>query len=354
MSKFLSYRFDKLEPYTPGEQPQDKKYIKLNTNESPFPPSPFVVQAISKDEVEKLNLYPDPTENALISAIAKYYGVEKENVFASNSSDDVLSFCFSAFCDDRTGACFADITYPFYPVFCNYYNLNSNIIPLREDYTINVNDYINTDETIFIANPNANTGLCLTPFEIERLVANNPERIVVIDEAYVDFGGESCIPLTKRYKNLIVVQTFSKSRSLAGSRLGFAIADKELINDLNTLRFSFNPYTINRLSLIAGIKAIEDKTYFYNCRNKVIENREWSKVELLKLGFKVLDSKANFIFVSNSKITGKDLYLKLKERGILVRYFDKDKMRDFVRITIGTKEQMQTLIATIITILKGV
>ncbi len=344
MSRFLSQRLLSLEEYVPGEQPRDKKYIKLNTNESPFPPSPTAIAAVTDREKEDLRLYSDPECKKLKEAIAAYYNVGAENVFVSNGSDESLNFFFMAFCDEENKVCFPEISYGFYKVFADLYSLDYETIPLKEDFTIDVNDYISKSKNIVIANPNAPTGLCLGLSDIEKIVSSNPDHIVVIDEAYVDFGGESAVNLTKKYNNLIVVQTFSKSRSLAGARLGFAIADKEIIKDMEKIKYSTNPYNINRLTLLLGTEAIKDKEYFETNRNLIIEARNYTEKSLIELGFDVLPSKTNFVFAKNDKIHGEELYLKLKEKGILVRHFSNPKICEYNRITIGTMEEMQALV----------
>ncbi len=344
MSRFLSERFSALTPYTPGEQPKDMKYIKLNTNESPYPPSPRVVEAINGEEVKNLKLYPDPTASKLVKRLAEFYGVEPKNVFVSNGSDDILNFSFMAFCDKENGAVFPEISYGFYEVYAQLYGIDYKKIPLMEDFSINAEDYYNADKMVVIANPNAPTGLTLKVEEIEEIIKANPNRVVVIDEAYVDFGAESVIPLTARYDNLLVVQTYSKSRSLAGARLGFAIGNEALISDLNTIKFSTNPYDINRLTQIAGYYALEDAEYYKKCNQTTAEIREYTKQELKKRGFSMTDSKSNFIFVKSDKISGWEYYFSLKNKGILVRHFGLDKIKDYVRITIGTKEEMDNLL----------
>ncbi len=344
MSKFLSSRFSALTPYTPGEQPTDMKYVKLNTNESPFPPSDRVIDAVNSDEVKKLNLYPDPTGKALIKKLAEAYGVGEENVFISNGSDDILNFSFMAFCDKDKGAYFPEISYGFYEVYAELYGINYKKVPLMEDFSIRTADYFAANSTVVIANPNAPTGLALTPSEVEEILKSNPNDVVIIDEAYVDFGAESCVELTKKYNNLIVVMTYSKSRSLAGGRLGFAIAHKDLICDLNTIKYSTNPYNINRLTMLAGVASLEDAEYYKNCNRNTAEVREYTKAELKKRGFAMTDSKANFIFAKSDKIGGEEYYLALKSKGVLVRHFKNDKIKDYVRITIGTKEQMDILL----------
>lgn len=347
MSRFLAPRFADLVPYTPGEQPAVGNYIKLNANESPYPPSPKVVEALTAEAVGKLHLYPDARAHALIETIAGYYGVERTHVFAANSSDEILAFLFYAFGDAQAPFAFADITYPFYPVYSSYYNIPTIRVPVRDDYRIAIEDYMELDAHIILANPNANTGLALTVAEIERLVRHRPNRLVIVDEAYVDFGAESCIPLTQRYDNVIVVQTFSKSRSLAGARLGFAIAHPTLITDLLTMKFSFNPYSINRLSMIAGTKAIEDEDYFRTCMRRIVHTRTWTKQALEELGFVVLDSQANFLFATHPTVPAQTLFAKLKDAGFLIRHFDRERMRDFVRISIGTDADMRALITAI-------
>ena len=342
MSKFLSERLKKIQAYTPGEQPQDKKYIKLNTNESPFPPSKNVIDAISEKEIKDLRLYCDPECKALRSAVAGLYKVNADNVFLSNGSDDILNFAFMAF--GQKGAAFADITYGFYSVFAELYGVEAEIIPLNEDFSLNVDAFCGKDKLIVIANPNAPTGMEISLCQIEKVLKSNPDSVVLIDEAYVDFGGTSCVELTHRYNNLLCVGTFSKSRSLAGARLGFAIADKELIKDLETIKYSTNPYNINRLTQIAGTKAIEENDYYINNCKKIIENRKTTVDELLKLGFEILPSKANFIFAKSDKITGLSLYQRLKEKGVLIRHFEKERIKDYNRITIGSKEEMDIFI----------
>lgn len=353
MSKFFSEKYKNLTPYVPGEQPKEREYIKLNTNESPFPPSPHAIEMANK-ESKKLYLYSDPDSKDLTKVVADYYGVKTEQVIMTNGSDEVLNFAFMAYCDKENPAVFADITYGFYQVFAEINGVPAKVIPLKEDFTISINDYINERGTVFIANPNAPTGICLSLAEIERLLKSNPKRIVVIDEAYVDFGGESAVKLVDKYDNLLVTQTFSKSRSMAGARLGFGIASKEIIADLVNIKYSTNPYNVNRMTSGAGIGSIQDDEYFKkNCKT-VIANREYTLLELKNLGFTVTNSKANFIFVKHDKIGGKDLYLKLKEKGILVRHFEKERIKDYNRITVGSIEQMQTLVKEIKNILENI
>ncbi len=342
MSKFLKNRYQSLEAYTPGEQPRDKKYIKLNTNESPFPPSDGVINAVNEQEIKGLRLYSDPTGIALKTALADLYGVTPDNIFLSNGSDDILNFSFMAFTEK--GAMFPEISYGFYSVFAELHSIDYVTVPLKDDFSIDPEDYKGDGRMVVIANPNAPTGLCLSLDEIESILIANPDSVVVIDEAYVDFGGQSVYPLTKKYKNLLVVQTFSKSRSMAGARLGFAIADEELIADLERIKYSTNPYNINRLTMAAGVAAVKDNDYYMGNCQKIIQNREYTTQELEKMGFYVIPSKANFIFAKSDKIGGEELYLKLKDNGILVRHFTKDKIKDFNRITIGSKSEMEAFI----------
>ena len=346
LSRFFSEKYKNLEPYVPGEQPKDKKYVKLNTNESPFAPS-LKAQKKAAQALEELQLYPDPDCSVLRGKIAAYYGVCPENVFVSNGSDEALNFAFMAFCGDDAPAVFADITYGFYPVFAQINNLPYEIIALEPDFSLPAEVFKRVKGTLVIANPNAPTGLYLSFGQIEDIVRSDPERVVIVDEAYIDFGGETAVPLTKIYDNLLVVQTFSKSRSMAGARLGFAVGNEALINDLNTIKYSTNPYNVNRVSQALGIGVMEDDEYTGKNCAAVIENREYLTIELEKLGFKVIPSSANFVFASNPEISGKDLYLGLKERGVLVRYFDRDRLYDYVRISIGTKEQLDILLENI-------
>ena len=352
MSKFLSKEAERLAPYTPGEQPQDQQYVKLNTNESPFPPSPKVLKALSRAEILKLNLYSDPTCGQLVEAIAKRYELQPENILTGNGSDEILAFAFRAFCGEGKPLAYADITYGFYKSQVALFGLEAKVIPLREDFTLNVDDYMDFPGTIVIANPNAPTGIAVPREDIQRLLEADPNRVVIVDEAYVDFGGESCVPMIYRYNNLLVVQTMSKSRSLAGGRVGFALGSPALISALNRVKYSFNPYNVNRLSIIAGAVAVEDEPYFQTCTAAVRNNRAWTVRELEELGFTVLPSSANFIFAKSDKLPGGELYRKLKENGILVRWFDADRIRDYVRITIGSLEQMTALVDEIARLLE--
>ena len=351
MSRFFSEKYASLAPYVPGEQPKDKKYIKLNTNESPFPPSPMACSAAA-EAVKELQLYSDPECTDLVRTAARMLGIEPEQILFTNGSDEALNFAFMAFCDQKTPAIFPDITYGFYKVFAGINGIPYRQMPLKADFTVDVGDYLACESTVFLANPNAPTGLSLPLEDIEKIVSSNPDRVVVIDEAYVDFGGESALPLIQKYDNLLVVQTFSKSRSLAGGRLGFAVGSKELIRDLKTIQYSTNPYNVNRMTMAAGIGALEDTKYFEeNCR-KIRENRAWATDALRQMDFTVLDSDTNFILARHSTVGGKALYLRLKEEGILVRHFDTPRLTDYVRITIGSDEQMKILVNTVKKILE--
>ena len=352
MSRFFSDRYATLVPYVPGEQPQDRRYLKLNTNESPFPPSDGVLAAVN-EEGGRLNLYSDPDARALRSKLADYFGVAPDRVIVSNGSDEVLNFAFMAFASDKTPLVFPDITYGFYPVFAELNRLPYTEIPVKDDLSIDPADYIGKGKkTVVIANPNAPTGLFLPLSEIEKIVSGNPDGVVIVDEAYVDFGGESAVPLTAKYDNLLVVGTYSKSRSMAGARLGFGIGNPDLIRDLNTIRNSTNPYNVNRMTLAAGVAALEDDAYYRaNCQ-KIEAARDRTAKKLTALGFTVIPSKANFLFAKTPAIGGEALYLALKERGILIRHFNKPRIADYNRITVGTQEQMETLVAAVETILK--
>ena len=345
MSRFMSPRFAGLEAYTPGEQPRDQQYVKLNTNESPYPPSPEVVAAVSQAEVERLNLYPDPTGKALKEKLAKLYGVEAKNVFLSNGSDDILNFAFMAFCDSERGAAFPEISYGFYPVYADLYHVDSKAIPLQDDFSVNYKDYCGIGRMVVIANPNAPTGMEISLGEIEEILKSNPDNIVIIDEAYIDFGGISCVDFIKKYDNLLVVQTFSKSRSMAGARLGFAIADAGIIEDLEKIKYSTNPYNINRLTLAAGEAAVESNEYYVENAKKIAETREMTTAKLREMDFTVLDSKANFIFASHESVSAQEIFQALRQAHIYVRYFNRPRIDNYLRITIGTQEEMEKLIA---------
>ena len=353
MSKFFSSKFSSLTPYTPGEQPKERKYIKLNTNESPYPPSENVKRAIS-DEAGLLQLYCDPECRRLTDKCAELFKVAPENVIMTNGSDEVLNFAFMAFSDESHPIVFPDITYGFYEVFAELNRIPYEKIPLKDNFEINVEDYVGINKNIVIANPNAPTGIALSLSDIERIVSTNPENVVIIDEAYVDFGAESAVALTKKYDNLLVSGTFSKSRSMAGARLGFGIGSPELIADLNTIKYSTNPYNVNRCTQIAGYAALCDNDYYMDNCKKIIENREWLADELSALGFTMTPSFANFLFCKCDRIGGFELYERLKADGILVRHFEKDRISDYNRITVGTRAECEALVSSVKKILEEI
>ena len=351
MSKFLSSRLTSLQAYVPGEQPADMAYIKLNTNESPYPPPPGVIAAINETETSKLNLYPNPDGARLVGKLADFYGVEPENIIIGNGSDELLAFAFLAFGDAKRRVCFPDITYGFYPVYAGLYGIPARQIPVRDDFTINPADYLNAGCNVVIANPNAPTGIALPLRDVEDIVKSNRDYVVLIDEAYVDFGAESAVPLINSYENLIVTHTYSKSRSMAGARMAYAIAPAPLIEDLNKIKYSFNSYNVNRLTQLAGEAALDEDAYYKEMCRKIADTRLYTSEKLRGLGFTMTPSCANFLFVRNREISGGELYAALKERGILVRHFDKPRIADYLRITIGTKEQMDALISAVTSVL---
>lgn len=351
MSRFLSEKYCGLKPYVPGEQPRDRRYIKLNTNESPFPPSPKA-QVYAAEAAKNLQLYSDPECTVIRKKLAEKYGIKPEQVFFGNGSDEALYLAFTCFCDAATPAVFPDISYGFYKVFAEFLGIPYKQIPLDEDFKINPRDYFGGGKTVFIANPNAPTGQLLSLASIEMILKANADNVVVIDEAYIDFGGESAVKLIDQYDNLLVTQTFSKSRSLAGGRLGMAMGNAALIADLCAAKYSINPYNVNSMTMAAGLGALEDEAYTRTNCQKIIENRTFTTQQLRNRGFAVLDSMANFVLAGHTKISGGELYAALKENGILVRYFDTPRLRPFVRITIGTKEEMETLISVVDRILE--
>ena len=351
MSRFFSDKYKDLEPYTPGEQPREQKYIKLNTNENPYPPLPEVAEAVRKAS-DKLYLYSDTECVELRKTLAERLNVSPDELLMTNGSDEILNFAFMAFCDKHTPAYFADITYGFYPVFADINQVPYEEIPLKEDLTININDYFQKAGTIFIANPNAPTAIALRRSEIEEILKQNLYNVVVVDEAYVDFGTESCVPLIKEYDNLLVTQTFSKSRSMAGARLGMGIGNPELIRDLNAIKYSINPYNVNSLTSAAGVASLKlDEYNMKNCEI-IMETRSRSERALRELGFEMTTSQTNFLFARHPDISGEDLYLELKKKGILIRHFSKERIKDYNRITVGTPEQMEKLTAAIKQILE--
>ena len=352
MSRFFSEKYKALTPYVPGEQPKDMQYIKLNTNESPFAPPVSVVEA-AKKQAGLLQLYSDPECTKFVNKAAEIFGVKSTQILPTNGSDEILNFAFMAFCDEKHPIVFPDISYGFYSVFADLNGIPYETIPLKEDFSIDYKDYLGINKNIVIANPNAPTGLALSRAQVEEIVSSNPNNVVIIDEAYVDFGGESCIPLIEKYDNLLITQTFSKSRSMAGARLGVGIACESLIADLNTIKYSTNPYNVNRMTMMAGYTALCEEEYFKNNCKIICENRAYVTAELEKLGFEVLDSKTNFLFAKSDKIDGEKLYEDLKRRGVLVRHFKNPRICQFNRITIGTKEQMEIFLEKVKEILNG-
>lgn len=352
MSRFLDPRYAALKEYVPGEQPQDMAYIKLNTNESPFPPSPAVLDAVDREEAEKLCLYSDPASRLLREALARRYGLGPENVFVSNGSDDILNFAFMAF-GRVSGAAYPDISYGFYKVYAQLYHVDPLVVPLREDFSVDVDGFCGTGRFTVLANPNAPTGIALPVESVRRIATSNPDSVVLIDEAYVDFGAESSLPLLREYPNLLCVMTFSKSRSMAGARLGFALGDAALIADLEKLKYSTNPYNINRLTQAAALAALNEPEYYVRNCAVIKENRARTVRGLEALGFTVLPSEANFVLARHRRIGGEEIYLRLKGMGILVRHFTEPRIKDYCRITIGSMEQMNALLAALKTITEG-
>lgn len=351
MSRFLSRKYSKLAAYVPGEQPKGNTQLKLNTNESPFPPSKRSLEFAIRTQ-RSLNLYPDPEGSELKRRIAEYYQVSEDEVILANGSDEVLNFAFMAFCDKEHMAVFPDITYGFYRVFADLNNIFYKEIPLDDQLKIRPSDYVNAEATIFIANPNAPTGRLLSTDEIERILKTNPDAVVVIDEAYIDFGGDSCIPLIHRYDNLLVSHTFSKSRSFAGGRLGYAIADKALIADLSLIKYSTNPYNVNSMTMAMGLGILNDDAYYRKNCELIRENRDYLTLELTKLGFEVIPSMANFVFAKKNGYEGHFLYEELKKKSVLIRHFQLPKIDSYIRISIGTKEEMKEFIARLKEILE--
>ena len=333
----------KVEPYVPGEQPQ-RKVIKLNTNENPYAPAPGVTKALEEMNTDRLRLYPDPTAAPLVNALADFYHVNPDQVFVGVGSDDVLSMCFLTFFNSEKPIFFPDITYSFYKVWADLYRIPYECQKLDENFKIIKEDYYKENGGVIFPNPNAPTGELLPVSAIEEIIQANPDVIVIVDEAYIDFGGESALPLIDKYDNVIVVQTFSKSRSMAGMRIGFALACPKLIKYLNDVKYSFNSYTMNRTSIAAGVAAIKDQEYFLETCGKIIETREWTKKELRKLGFYFEESKANFIFAAHKNCPAEKLFQALREQHIYVRYFPGGRTGNHLRITIGTRNEMEVFI----------
>ncbi|MFW5985755.1 MAG: histidinol-phosphate transaminase [Halanaerobiales bacterium] len=350
MSKYWSPITRNVKPYIPGEQPQDKEYIKLNTNENPYPPAPEVVEAIKKEADEKLRLYPDPACQKLREAIADYYNLNQEQVFVGNGSDEVLAFSFMTFFNSEVSGefiLFPDITYSFYPVYAGLYRINYHTVALNDDFSLPVEKYIRDNGGIIFPNPNAPTGKYLPLAKVEEIIQKNQEQVVIVDEAYIDFGGESAVKLIKDHPNLLVIQTFSKSRSLAGMRVGFALGQEHLITGIERIKNSFNSYTIDRVALAAATAAIGAREYYQKTTEKILNTREYISRELRKLNFNVIDSSTNFVFASPPGKKAEFLFQKLKEVGILVRYFDHPRINNYLRISIGTDEEMDIFLGKV-------
>ena len=333
----------RVTPYTPGEQPAAERLIKLNTNENPYPPAPAVRQALMEMDTDRLRKYPDPASNVLVQALAKRYGVEENQVFVGVGSDDVLEMAFMTFFNSAKPVLFPDITYSFYPVWADLFRIPYETRSLDEEFRIRIEDYFTENGGIVIPNPNAPTGLLMSLDEVEQIAAANPDSVVIIDEAYIDFGGTSAVPLIDRYDNLLVVQTFSKSRSLAGMRIGFALGQPELIRAMSDVKYAYNSYTMNLTAQIAGAKAVEEEAYFQETVKKIIRTREDAKLRLAELGFTFPDSQANFIFASHKTKPAKEIFQALKEANIFVRYFPQERIDNYLRITVGTDEEMEQL-----------
>ena len=335
----------KVVPYIPGEQPQVKDIIKLNTNENPYPPSPGVKKAHEEMEVSRFALYPDPAAKELVTALESYHGLDAGQVFVGVGSDDVLALAFLTFFNSDKPILFPDVTYSFYPVWANVYRIPYECPKLTDDFRICPDDYKKENGGVVIANPNAPTSLALSRDEIEEIIAANQDVIVIVDEAYIDFGGESALSLLPKYENLLVVRTYSKSRSMAGMRIGFAIGHPDLIKALNDVKYSYNSYTMNMPSLILGTETVKDDAYFKETVQKIIDTREWSKTRLTELGFTFPESMSNFIFASHNRVPAKELFEALKKQQIYVRYFDQPRLSNYLRISIGTREEMEALFA---------
>ncbi len=339
MSYFLLDDYANMEPYLPGEQPEGK-WIKLNANESALPPSPAVLKILNEAEYEGMGFYSDPHCHKLRQAIGEVYGFDEKNVFVGNGADEVLAFCMMSFFRKGMKIAFPDITYDFYRTYATTYNLDFTQFPLNDDFTINVDDYVDYDGDVILANPNNPTGIAISVSEIERIVKKNPERMVIIDEAYVDYGNESCIPLVRKYDNLLVVQTFSKSRNMAGARIGFAIANEDMITDMNKIKFAFNPFNMSSLAIEAGAAAARDVDYWQKCIHQVCDVRDAFEKDLKKLGFDVINTTTNFTFITHPHFSATYLFKELKKRHILVRHYDTPRINNYLRITIGSFDVM--------------
>ena len=333
-----------VDPYVPGEQPKQENMIKLNTNENPYPPAPGVEKVLKSMETGDFRLYPKPDARELVDALAEEYGVPANQVFVGVGSDDVLGMAFLTCFNGEKPVLFPDITYSFYPVWADLFKIPYNRPALDENFRIKKEDYFVENSGIVIANPNAPTSIAMPLADIEEIVAKNPDSVVIIDEAYVDFGGETALPLVDKYDNLLVVQTFSKSRSMAGMRIGFAIGNKELIDAMYAVRNSYNSYTMNMPSILCGVEAVKDRAYFEKTRKAIMETREVVVEKLAKLGFTVLPSSTNFLFAAHESVPAEDLFMMLREKHIYVRYFKSPRINNYLRITIGTKEQMEVFL----------
>lgn len=349
MKNFLSSFLRSLTPYTAGEQPQDKVYVKLNTNENPYPPSPKAAEALRSFDAGRLKLYPSPNADALCEAIARAEGVEKENVFCGNGSDEVLALCIPAFFDrDGKGAAFAELTYSFYPVFCDFFSVPYTTVPLKPDYTMDLDALSKADcDGVLLCNPNAPTGVGIDRARMEAFVKENPDKLIVADEAYMGFYGQSLAPLVKKYKNLLVVKTFSKYYALAGIRCGYAIGDGSLVKGLFAAKDCFNSYPVDMLCQTVCAAAVSDGAYYEETAKKIIKERTCVRDELIGLGFFVPESSSNFLFAGNERFGGEYIYRGLKERGVLVRFWNTEKLKNFCRITIGTPAQNDKLISAL-------
>lgn len=333
-----------IDPYVPGEQPQLKDMIKLNTNENPYPPSPKVKEVLQRFDLDTLRLYPDPDSTLLVEAIAKRYNVENNQVFVGVGSDDVLAIAFMTFFNSKKPILFPDITYSFYDVWAALFNIPFERPALDDDFNLVAADYYKENGGVVIANPNAPTGIMQNEEFLRDVIEHNRDVVVIIDEAYVDFSGKSDLSLTKEYDNVLIVQTFSKSRSMAGMRIGYAMGNPELIKAMNYVRFSYNSYPMTRLSVALGIAAIEDEDYFRKTTGQIVETREWTKERLTELGFSFGDSKTNFIFAKHATVDAEEIFAKLREKHIFVRHFNSERIKNYLRISIGTREEMEKLI----------
>lgn len=335
----------KVVPYVPGEQPKGDRLVKLNTNENPYPPAPGVANALKNMGIEQFRKYPDPTASNLVHALAKYYGVNDDQVFVGVGSDDVIAMSFLTFFHSDKPILFPDVSYSFYKVWAELFDIPYETPNLDETFCIRPEDYCRENGGIIFPNPNAPTGLLLPLEKVEEIIRNNQKSVVIVDEAYIDFGGTSALKLIEKYENLLVVQTFSKSRSMAGMRIGFAIGHPDLIKALNDVKYSYNSYTMNMPSLILGTEVLKDDAYFKETVQKIMDTREWAKKRLTELGFIFPDSMSNFIFASHNRVSAKELFEALKKQQIYVRYFDQPRLSNYLRITIGTREEMETLFA---------